>query len=126
MVEILDRISSYSDKVALYGLSAVVIVAGLTKLSNPAMWLGYEPAWLQTLIPLEPTQFVYVTGGFETVLGTVLGMRLRSEITASIVFLWLLGITFTVASMGLWTIALRDFGLLVLAYSVAASEYQAG
>lgn len=112
----------YRDEVALYGLATVFIVAGLTKLSNPSMWLGFEPVWLQNLVPFSPTEFVYVTGGFETVLGTVIGMRWRSRITASIASIWLMGITFTVASMSLWTIALRDFGLVVLAYSVAASK----
>ncbi|MFB6190808.1 MAG: DoxX family membrane protein [Candidatus Nanohaloarchaea archaeon] len=114
------HIYRYREQAALYGLAAVALVAGLTKFFYTGLWAGYEPAFLRNLLPLTGTQLVYAAGAIETLAGSSLALRYRTRLVASIVTVWLLAITVTVASMGLWTIALRDLGLAVLAYTVAA------
>ncbi len=116
------RIYDYGDFAGLYGLALVVFLAGASKFFMPLLWTGFEPQWLQSLLPLTSEQFVYLTGGAETLLGLALASKRKTRLVASVICLWLLGITLTVASMGMWTIALRDLGLVVLAYYVAASH----
>jgi uncharacterized membrane protein len=119
----LDDLFGYKDQVMLYSLAAVAVLAGVSKFVYPQLWMGFEPAWLTSILPLSSTQFVYATGAIETVLGVLLAIRWRTWQVATVVTVWLAGITITVASMCIWTIALRDFGLTALSYSVAANEY---
>ncbi len=117
----LEKILGYGDKAAVYGLALVFLLAGVSKFVDPGLWLGFEPGFLKSLLSLTSKQFVFMTGALEAALGVLLATRYRQRLVASFATLWLLGITVTVASMGMWTIALRDFGLVALAYVVASN-----
>lgn len=117
-----EEFFDYREQAMLYGLAFVATVAGVTKFTNPGLWTGYEPEFLRNLLPLTAEQLMYGAGVVETAAGLALAAGYRVRQVASIVSVWLLAITVTVASKGMWTIALRDLGLVVLAYAVAAGE----
>lgn len=112
----------YRQEVMLYGLALVIGLAGVSKFFVPELWASFEPQWLRTLAPLTANQLMYVAGALETLAGILLVFEYRIRLVAALIAVWLLSITFMLASMGLWTIALRDFGLAVLAYVVAAED----
>jgi uncharacterized membrane protein len=118
----LETVYGYRDQAMRYGLATVMALAGLSKFLLPELWVGYEPRLIVNLLPLTAEQLMYAGGFVEAAMGASLFLEYRVRATASLVCLWLLAITASVASMQLWTIALRDLGLLVLAYAVAAND----
>lgn len=117
----LEELYGYREFVMLYGLAFIALAAGISKFTHPGLWIGFEPQWLRSLLGfLTNTQSIYLAGGAETVAGALLAYRYRIRLVASLLAVWLLTITVMVASLGLWTIALRDLGLVFLAYAVAA------
>ncbi|MFB6212998.1 MAG: DoxX family membrane protein [Candidatus Nanohaloarchaea archaeon] len=118
----LERIFDYRQEAALYGLATVFLLAGVSKFFTPSLWTGYEPGFVTGLLPLTAKQFTYAAGHLEGLIGLLLFFDYRTRKVASIATLWLLAITISVATMQLWTIALRDLGLVALAYTVAAGD----
>ncbi len=117
-----DRFFRYGDQAALYGLALVFLLAGLSKFVMPELWSGFIPRWLYQSLPLMESHLSYGAAVFEVAAGALLALRWKPRLVASAMAVWLAGITVTVASMQLWTIALRDFGLTALAYKVAADH----
>lgn len=96
------------------GLAFVFIYFGIDKLINPINWLGYIPAWIETIIPLR--QFVFANGIFEIILGLGLLYHKTLRLAANIIILFLAGV---ITTLGLDEVIARDVGLLFMAIALA-------
>jgi uncharacterized membrane protein YphA (DoxX/SURF4 family) len=96
-------------------IAAVFIWFGLQQLGDPSSWFGFLPTWATTL-PISQTDFIYLNGCFELLLGTSLLFGFYARTCALFLGLHLLGITYTV---GYGAIGVRDFGLALTAISIA-------
>jgi hypothetical protein len=123
--KILERLAQKREEVAIYGLGFVVLVAGVSKFFEPGVWAAYEPGFVTQFSPVDATIHMYMAGIVESAAGIMLFLRKRVfEVSAFLTF-WLAGITAGVLSMGFWSIALRDLGLVFLTVYVALHAYDA-
>lgn len=95
------------------------ILFGLDKFFNILTdWSGYLASWIDTILPGDATQGMYIIGVIEIVAGILVAVAPR--IGALIVAVWLLGIIVDLLTYsGFYDVALRDFGLLVAALALA-------
>ena len=87
-------------------------------------WEHYLAPWIVRLIPMTSHQAMLVVGVIEIVAG--LAVAIKPRYAAYIVAVWLAGIVINLFSYpGFYDIALRDFGLLLAAVTLArlASVY---
>jgi len=96
------------------GLAFVFVYFGIDKLVNPINWLGYIPAWIETIVPLR--QFVLANGILEIILGLGLLYKKTLRLAANIIILFLVGV---IISLGLDEVIARDVGLLFMAIALA-------
>ena len=96
-------------------IAIVFIWFGLQQLIDPASWLGFLPIWINGF-PISQTNFIYLNGIFELLLGTSLLFGFYARSCAFLLGAHLLGITYTV---GYGAIGVRDFGLALTALSMA-------
>ena len=81
-------------------------------------WSKYLAPWLNDLVPGSAHQFMYVVGAVEIVAGLVVAIRPRFG--GYLVALWLGGIILNLLTYSGWyDVALRDFGLLLGALTLA-------
>lgn len=99
-----------------YGL--VPIVAGLDKFTNLLVdWTTYVPEWLAGIVG-DPVVFMYIVGVIEIVAG--IGVLTRwTGVFAYVVAAWLLGIAFTLVTLGAYDIAVRDVVMAIGALALA-------
>jgi hypothetical protein len=101
------------------------IVFGLDKFANVLVnWEIYLAPWLNRLMPGTAHQFMYVVGAIEIVAG--IAVALKPRYGAYLVAAWLAGIIVNLLTYsGYYDIALRDFGLMLGALTLArlASVY---
>lgn len=97
-----------------YALAIVFLVFGLDQLIRPEYWLGYLPSWLPVL-GLSETTLIVMNGIFDLVLGALLALGLFTRVAAAFGGLHLLGV---MVSLGYNDIAVRDFGLLIVAIAI--------
>jgi hypothetical protein len=95
------------------------IAFGLDKFFNVLTdWPLYLAGWVDDLMPGSAQDFMYAVGAIEIFAGLLVALRPR--IGAPVVVLWLAGIIFTlVTGPGYYDVALRDFGLLLAAATLA-------
>lgn len=110
-------------EVARVGLGAMVLLAGVHKLLDPAAWTVYVVGWLEPVIVVSPTTFVLVNGWLELVFGLALVLDrytlfaafvAAASLSATVVYLavvWL-----TTGQFG--DVVARDVGLAALAWAV--------
>lgn len=111
------------------GFTALPILMGLDKFFNllttsPPNWEGYLAPWIANLSPLSPVHTMMVVGVIEIVAG--IAVAIKPRYAAYIVAAWLAGIVINLLTYsGFYDIALRDFGLLLAALTLArlASVY---
>jgi uncharacterized membrane protein YphA (DoxX/SURF4 family) len=107
------------------GFTVLPIVFGIDKFTNVlADWDGYLAPWIVDVSPLSAHQSMLVVGVIEIVAG--LAVALKPRYAAYVVAAWLAGIIVNLLSYpGFYDIALRDFGLLLGALTLArlASMY---
>lgn len=111
------------------GFTVLPIVMGLDKFFNllttsPANWEGYLAGWIADLSPLSPAHTMLVVGVIEIVAG--IAVAIKPRYAAYIVAAWLAGIIVNLLTYsGYYDVALRDFGLLLAALTLArlASVY---
>ena len=98
---------------------------GLDKFFNIMVdWEQYLAPWINDLSPLSATHTMYVVGVIEMVAG--LAVAIKPRYAAYIVAAWLAGIVINLLTYsGYYDIALRDFGLMLGALTLArlASVY---
>jgi hypothetical protein len=103
------------------------IAFGLDKFFNVMVdWPTYLAPWIDDIAPGSAQDFMYAVGVIEILAGIVVGLRPRYG--AYVVAGWLAGIIFNLLThSGFYDIALRDFGLMLGALTLArlASVYDA-
>jgi uncharacterized membrane protein YphA (DoxX/SURF4 family) len=109
------------------GFTVAPIAFGADKFANVLVnWEKYLAPWIRHLSPLSATHTMYVVGVIEIVAG--LAVAVKPRYAAYIVAAWLGGIIVDLLTYsGFYDIALRDFGLLLGALTLArlASKYDA-
>jgi uncharacterized membrane protein YphA (DoxX/SURF4 family) len=101
------------------------IAFGLDKFFNVMVdWPKYLAPWINDLVPGSGQQFMYFVGGIEILAGIMVALKPRYG--AYVVAAWLGGIIINLLThSGYYDIALRDFGLMLAALTLArlASVY---
>jgi hypothetical protein len=104
------------------------IAFGLDKFANVLVaWPRYLAGWIDDIVPGTAQQLMYAVGVTEVVAG--MAVALRPRYGAYVVAAWLGGIVVNLLSGGgFYDIALRDFGLMLGALTLArlASVYDTG
>jgi uncharacterized membrane protein YphA (DoxX/SURF4 family) len=107
------------------GLTLAPIAFGVDKFFNVLVdWEQYLAPWVNRLIPGTGSDFMYVVGVVEIVAG--LAVALKPRYGAYLVAAWLAGIVLNLLTYsGYYDIALRDFGLMLAALTLArlASQF---
>jgi uncharacterized membrane protein YphA (DoxX/SURF4 family) len=103
------------------------IAFGLDKFANVLVhWPDYLAPWINDIAPGTGQQFMYFVGATEIVAGILVALKPRYG--AYVVAAWLAGIIINLLTYsGYYDIALRDFGLMLAALTLArlASVYDA-
>ncbi len=101
------------------GFTVLPIVFGLDKFTDVLTnWDGYLAPWIVGISPLTAHQTMLVVGVIEIVAGIAVAVKPRYA--AYVVAVWLAGIIINLLSYpGFYDIALRDFGLLLGALTLA-------
>jgi uncharacterized membrane protein YphA (DoxX/SURF4 family) len=101
------------------------IAFGLDKFFNVMVdWPNYLAPWVNDIMPGSGQDFMYFVGAIEILAG--ISVALKPRYGAYVVAAWLAGIVINLLSYsGYYDIALRDFGLLLAALTLArlASVY---
>ena len=107
------------------GFTVLPIVFGLDKFFNVLVnWEQYLAPWINRIVPGTGHQLMLVVGVVEIAAGILVAVRPRYG--AYIVAAWLAGIVLNLlTSSGYYDVALRDFGLMLGALTLArlASVY---
>jgi uncharacterized membrane protein YphA (DoxX/SURF4 family) len=106
-------------------LTVAPIAFGLDKFANVMTdWPKYLAPWIKDIVPGSGQQLMYVIGVVEIAAGIAVAVKPRYG--AYLVAAWLAGIIFNLlAYSGWYDVALRDFGLMLGALTLArlASVY---
>ena len=121
-----ERDAGYDAFVMLRVAFTVAPIAfGLDKFFNVLVeWPTYLAPWVDDLLPGSAQDFMYLVGAIEIVAGVAVALKPRYG--AYIVAGWLAGIVINLlTASGFYDIALRDFGLMLAALTLArlASVY---
>jgi len=95
------------------------IAFGLDKFFNVMVdWPIYLAPWINDIAPGSGQDFMYLVGGVEILAGVLVAIKPR--LGAPVVAAWLVGIIFNLLTVpGFYDVALRDFGLLLGALTLA-------
>ena len=101
------------------GFTAAPILFGLDKFTNwMTDWSLYLAPWINDLVPGTGDQLMFLVGAVEVAAGVLVAVRPR--IGGYVVAAWLAGIIANLLTTpGYYDIALRDFGLLLAALTLA-------
>src|SRR4051794_29135921 len=94
------------------------IAFGLDKFLNVMVdWPKYLAPWIDNIVPGSAQQAMYAVGAIEIVAGLLVALKPRYG--APLVAAWLAGIVVNLLTYsGFYDIALRDFGLMVVALAL--------
>ncbi len=95
------------------------IAFGLDKFFNVLVdWPIYLAPWINDIMPGSAQDFMYVIGAVEIVAGILVAIKPRYG--APVVAAWLAGIILNLlTASGFYDVALRDFGLMLAALTLA-------
>src|SRR5215475_2126998 len=101
------------------GFTIAPIVFGADKFADLLTnWDKYLAPWVNNLVPGTAHQAMYAVGVIEIIAGLI--VLAKPRIGAYLVAAWLLGIIVNLLSIGgYYDVALRDFGLLLAALTLA-------
>jgi uncharacterized membrane protein YphA (DoxX/SURF4 family) len=101
------------------GFAVLPIVFGIDKFANVLVnWEQYLAPWINDIVPGSATSAMYAVGVVEILAG--LAVLLKPRYGAYLVAAWLGGIVVNLLSYsGYYDIALRDFGLMLGALTLA-------
>jgi uncharacterized membrane protein YphA (DoxX/SURF4 family) len=101
------------------GFTVAPILFGVDKFANVLVnWEKYLAPWIRDVSPLSATHTMYVVGVIEILAG--LAVALKPRYAAYVVAAWLGGIIVNLLTYsGYYDVALRDFGLLLGALTLA-------
>ncbi len=100
------------------GLVAVPLIAGMDKFVNIiALWSDYLAPEIPLFFGFSVREFLYLVGAIEVVMA--LGIALWPRIFSWVLMLWMMAIISNLMILGQhFDVALRDFGLMVAAFSL--------
>ena len=113
----IDKYKEYAPLIARVSISLVFLWFGLNELINTEEWVTWLPQFAHNL-PIAPTTLVLINGTFEIIFGGLLLLGLFTRITAFLLFIHLLGISF---SVGYSDVMIRDLGLSLVTLSIFLS-----
>jgi uncharacterized membrane protein YphA (DoxX/SURF4 family) len=101
------------------GFAALPILFGLDKFFDVTVdWEIYLAPWINDIVPGTPAEAMYAVGVIEIVAGIAVAVKPRYA--AYVVAAWLAGIILNLLTLsGYYDVALRDFGLLLGALTLA-------
>jgi uncharacterized membrane protein YphA (DoxX/SURF4 family) len=101
------------------GFTVAPIVFGADKFANVLVnWEKYLAPWIRHLSPLSATHTMHIVGGIEILAGIAVAIKPRYG--AYLVAAWLAGIIVNLLTYpGFYDVALRDFGLMLGALTLA-------
>ena len=101
------------------GFTALPIVFGIDKFANVLVhWDRYLAPWLDGLSPFTAHNTMWIVGVVEIIAG--LAVAIKPRYGSYIVAAWLAGIVINLFTFpGFYDIALRDFGLMLAALTLA-------
>src|SRR6185312_6308051 len=101
------------------GFTVAPILFGVDKFANVLVnWEKYLAPWIRDLSPLSATHTMYAVGVVEIIAGVLVALKPRYA--AYIVAAWLAGIIVNLLTYsGYYDVALRDFGLMLGALTLA-------
>lgn len=101
------------------GFTVAPILFGADKFANVMVnWEQYLAPWIQKASPFTATHTMYIVGVIEIVAG--LAVAIKPRYAAYIVAAWLAGIIINLLTYsGYYDVALRDFGLMLAALTLA-------
>ena len=101
------------------GFTVLPILMGLDKFANlMTTWEHYLAPWMVNLLPFSAHTAMLIVGVIEVIAGVLVAIKPRYA--AYIVALWLAGIIINLLTYsGFYDVALRDFGLLLAALTLA-------
>jgi len=105
---------SYGTPVARIGIALVFLIFGIDQFIRPGAWFSYIPSGVLNYGITEGS-FILFNGLFDTLIGLFLLIGFFTRTASILAVLHLAGI---IISMGYNDIAVRDFGLLIVALSV--------
>ena len=123
----------HSTAIVRIGLALVILWFGINQAIDPNSFLGYLPPWamphpadimhfppihIMHNSSIQTTAIIMTNGIFEIILGLLLLLGFYTRIVAFVIALHLLSITLT---LGYNDVAIRDFGLTIMAVSLIFS-----
>ena len=120
LVALRGREAGYQAFVLLrIALTVAPIAFGLDKFFNVLVdWPSYLAPWINDIAPGSGQDFMYLVGGIEILAGVLVAIKPRYG--APVVAAWLAGIIVNLLTVpGFYDVALRDFGLLLGALTLA-------
>jgi len=101
------------------GFTVAPILFGLDKFTNVLVdWTQYLAPWINDIIPGSASTAMYLVGVIEITAGVIVALKPRYG--AYLVAAWLAGIIVNLLTYsGYYDIALRDFGLMLAALTLA-------
>ncbi len=105
----------YAPSLLRVGLALVFLWFGFDQLVNTSSWLRLIPDVVISLSHLSATTLVHFNGSFEIIFGLALLAGFFTRTVALLLALHLMDIIFVV---GLTSIGVRDFGLMIAAFSI--------
>ncbi len=109
-----------SITIARLGLAIVFLWFGINQLLAPENWISWLPLWIEN-VPGSPEMHIIMHGLFDTTVGILLFSGYFARIGALGAAAGLAGI---ISTIGYNDIAVRDFGLLIVALAVASEKEQ--
>lgn len=114
-MKFLDRLGNHSPIIVRFAICFVFLWFGINEMFNGNYFVSYLPSWLPSLLGVKPLTFIFYNGLSETILGVLLLTGLFTRLAALILCLHLLSIAL---NLGYTDIAIRDFGLTAVAFSI--------
>jgi uncharacterized membrane protein YphA (DoxX/SURF4 family) len=111
----MEKTRTIAPVILRIGLALVFLWFGWQQLSDTALWTGLIPPFYTDLSGLSAVTFVLINGWFEIIFGILLLLGIFTRVTAFLLALHMLHITFTVGYNG---VGVRDFGLAMGIISV--------
>lgn len=113
----------WTDPALRWGLGLTILLAGAHKAVAPGPWSAYAAPWVAALWPLPMDPTMRVNGLVEVVFGLALLADYSATTAAGVVAVSMLGVLVNLLTAGPFPgpyvdVAVRDFGLFVLAVGV--------
>lgn len=105
------------ENILSYGLAFVTVWFGVNEIFYPDVWVGFIPGFLA--IEGFRTALVIAHGMILTFCGILLALNYYRAGAAGVLAIMLAGIVIHLTWIGIYDIAVRDFGLLTIAVILA-------